>query len=196
MKTNLKGNVCRNSTFQVNRKKNDTGRRPLTSSNRAAIFVSTSCEERHNKPLAISLANQQKTTKLYFSSQVRKQFKLLAVPFKGTVIIYREGRATIFSKSAWKKIWPSPSTWQKKLWPSPYPFFYFHPIFFNKNNIFYKKMCSLQQLFCIFWKSWKAVFLRSQAKEANHSQPFVLYVFDDIFWPVFSSEGPSWSIES
>ena len=32
--------------------------------------------------LAINLASQQKTTKLYFSSQVRKQFKLLRVPFK------------------------------------------------------------------------------------------------------------------
>ena len=32
--------------------------------------------------LAINLASQQKTTKLYFSSQVRKQFKLLAFPFK------------------------------------------------------------------------------------------------------------------
>ena len=32
--------------------------------------------------LAINLASQQKTIKLYFSSQVRKQFKLLAVPFK------------------------------------------------------------------------------------------------------------------
>ena len=65
-------------------KKNDTGRRRLTSSKRGAIFVSTSCEERHNKPfwLAINLASQQKTTKLYFSSQVRKKFKLLAVPFK------------------------------------------------------------------------------------------------------------------
>ena len=31
---------------------------------------------------AINLANQQKTTKLFFSSQVRKQFKLLAVPCK------------------------------------------------------------------------------------------------------------------
>ena len=31
---------------------------------------------------AINLARQQKTTKLVFSSQVRKQFKLLAVPFK------------------------------------------------------------------------------------------------------------------
>ena len=36
--------------FQVNRKPNATGRRRLTTSNRAAIFVSTSCEERHNKP--------------------------------------------------------------------------------------------------------------------------------------------------
>ena len=32
--------------------------------------------------LAINLASQQKTTKLYFSSQLRKQFKLLAVPFR------------------------------------------------------------------------------------------------------------------
>ena len=31
---------------------------------------------------ALNLASQQKTTKLFFSSQVRKQFKLLAVPFK------------------------------------------------------------------------------------------------------------------
>ena len=30
----------------------------------------------------INLVSQQKTTKLFFSSQVRKQFKLLAVPFK------------------------------------------------------------------------------------------------------------------
>ena len=70
---NLKANVCRNSTFQVNRKKNATGRRRLTSSNRAAIFVSTSCEERHNKQLlAINLASQQKTTKLYFSSYCKE----------------------------------------------------------------------------------------------------------------------------
>ena len=32
--------------------------------------------------LAINLASQQKTTMLSFSSQVRKQFKLLVVPFK------------------------------------------------------------------------------------------------------------------
>ena len=31
---------------------------------------------------ALNLASQQKTTKLFFSSQVRKQFKLLAVPLK------------------------------------------------------------------------------------------------------------------
>ena len=29
-----------------------------------------------------NLASQQKTTKLFFSSQVRKEFKLLEVPFK------------------------------------------------------------------------------------------------------------------
>ena len=42
--TNLKANVCRNFTFQVNTRKNATGRRHLTSRNRIAIFVSTSCE--------------------------------------------------------------------------------------------------------------------------------------------------------
>ena len=84
--TNLKANVCRNSTFQVNRKKNATGRRRLTWSNLAAIFVSTSCKNDTTNAektfLAINLASQQKTTKLYFSSQVKKQFKLLTVPFE------------------------------------------------------------------------------------------------------------------
>ena len=47
--TKMKANFCRNSTFQVNRTKNATGTRRLTSSDWAAIFVSTSCEERHNK---------------------------------------------------------------------------------------------------------------------------------------------------
>ena len=31
---------------------------------------------------AVNLVSHQKTTKLFFSSQVRKQVKLLAVPFK------------------------------------------------------------------------------------------------------------------
>ena len=81
--TNLKANVCRNSTFQVNRKKNATGRRRLTSSNRAASFVSNLVRRTTQQTfLAINLASQQKTTKLYFSSQVKKQLKLLTVSFK------------------------------------------------------------------------------------------------------------------
>ena len=80
----MKANFCRNSTFQVNRTKNTTRKRRLTSSNRAAIFVTISCDERHNKPgfLAINSASQQETTKLYFISQVRKIFSLLTVSFK------------------------------------------------------------------------------------------------------------------
>ena len=69
--TNLKAIVYKNSTFQVNRKKNGTGRRRLTSSNRDAIFVSTSCEERHNKPFAYKLGelteNNKALTTLLFS---------------------------------------------------------------------------------------------------------------------------------
>ena len=82
-KTNLKANVRRISSFQVNRKNNATERRSLTSSNRAASFVSNLVRRTTQQNfLAINLASQQKTTKLYFSSQVRKQFKLLTVSFK------------------------------------------------------------------------------------------------------------------
>ena len=35
-----------------------------------------------SQELKQNVVSQQKPTKLYFSSQVRKQFKLLAVPFK------------------------------------------------------------------------------------------------------------------
>ena len=61
--------------FQVNRKKNDTGR--------CCHFCQHFMRRMTQQTLlAINLVSQQKTTKLYFSSQVRKQFKLLAVPFK------------------------------------------------------------------------------------------------------------------
>ena len=46
----MKAKVGRNSTFEVNRTKNATGKRHLTSNNRAAVTRSTSYEERHNKP--------------------------------------------------------------------------------------------------------------------------------------------------
>ena len=39
--------------------------------------------------LAINLASQQKTTKLHFSSQVRKQFKLLTVPLSHYAVFLR-----------------------------------------------------------------------------------------------------------
>ena len=79
----MKANVCKNSTFQVNRKKNGTGRQRLTSSNKAAIFCQHFMRRTTQQTLlAINLASQQKTKKLFFSSQLRKQFKLLTVPFK------------------------------------------------------------------------------------------------------------------
>ena len=63
--------------------KDDTGRQRLTSSNRAGHFCQHFMRKTTQQALlAINLASQQKTTKLHFSSQVRKQFKLLAVPFK------------------------------------------------------------------------------------------------------------------
>ena len=89
----MKANVSGNSTFRVNRKKNATGRRRLTSSNRAASFVSNLVRRTTQQTfLAINLASQQKTTKLYFSSQVRKQFKLLTVPFKPLRYCFRSDK--------------------------------------------------------------------------------------------------------
>ena len=41
---------------------------------------------------AINLASQQKTTKLFFSSQIRKQFKILAVPFKSLRCCWRSDK--------------------------------------------------------------------------------------------------------
>ena len=66
----------------VNRKKNDTGRPRLTSSNRAAFLSAVHAKNDTTNPFGKNLASQQKTTKLYFSSQVKKQLKLLAVSFK------------------------------------------------------------------------------------------------------------------
>ena len=76
----MKANVCRNSTFQVNREKNATGRRRLTTSRHfCQHFMRRTTQQTF---FTINLTRQQKTTKLYFSSQVRKQFKLLTVSFK------------------------------------------------------------------------------------------------------------------
>jgi len=49
---------------------------------------------------AINLASQQKTTKLFFSSQVRKQFKLLAVPLKSLRCCLRSGK--LVNCQVWK----------------------------------------------------------------------------------------------
>ena len=67
--TNLKANVCGNSTFQVNTSKNATWRRRLTSRNRMGIFVSISCEERHNKLFGYKLGESTENNKalLFFS---------------------------------------------------------------------------------------------------------------------------------
>ena len=81
--TNLKVNVCRNSTVQVNTRKNTTWKTTsyLEEPNRhfCQHFMRRTTQQTIS---VINLASQQKTTKLFFSSQVRKQFKLLAVPFK------------------------------------------------------------------------------------------------------------------
>ena len=55
----------------VSRKKNATGRRRLTSSNRATIFVSTSREKRHNKLFGYKLDESTENNKapLFFSGK-------------------------------------------------------------------------------------------------------------------------------
>ena len=63
--------------------------------------------------LAINLASQQKRTKLYLSSQIKKQFKLLTVPFKPLRCCLRSGKLVncqnstkIYIKTfVWFEIW-------------------------------------------------------------------------------------------
>ena len=80
---NLKANVRKNSTFQVNRKKKSyretTSYLEQPSRHFCQHFMRRTTQQ---TGLAINLASQQKTAKLYYSSQLRKQFKLLTVPFK------------------------------------------------------------------------------------------------------------------
>ena len=52
---------------------------------------------------AINLASQQKTTKLSFSSQVREQLKLLAVPFMSLRCCLRSDK--LVNCHVWKSFW-------------------------------------------------------------------------------------------
>ena len=83
-----------NPTFQVNTRKIATWKRRFTSRNRirrhfCQHFVRRTTQQTFS---AINLASQQKKTKLFFSSQVRKQFKLLAVPLKSLRCCLRSGK--------------------------------------------------------------------------------------------------------
>ena len=73
--TNLKANVYRHSTFQVNRRKNATWRRRSYLEEHChfcQLFKRRTTQQTFS---AINLASEQKITKLSPSSQVRKQFK-------------------------------------------------------------------------------------------------------------------------
>ena len=84
----LKANVCKNSTFQVNRKK-ATSYLEQPSRHFCEPFMWRTSQQ---TLLAINLASQQKTTKLYFSFQLRKQLKLLTVPFKPLRCCFRSDK--------------------------------------------------------------------------------------------------------
>ena len=75
--------VLKSSSEQIFSRKLPLGAPGVTSSNRTRHFCQhfmRRTTQHWTSPFG--LASQQKTTKLHFSSQVRKQFKLLAVPFK------------------------------------------------------------------------------------------------------------------
>ena len=77
----LKANVCKNSKFHVNRKKNSTGRQRATK-----LPFWSALHERNDttNPFGYKLGESTENNKAraLLSSQVRKQFKLLKVPFK------------------------------------------------------------------------------------------------------------------
>jgi len=64
--TNLKANVCKNSTFQVNRKENGTGRWRLTSSNRAAILSTLYAKNDTTNPFGYKLGESTENNKALF----------------------------------------------------------------------------------------------------------------------------------
>ena len=77
MTKKMKANVCRNSTFQVNRTKNGTRKRRLTSSNRAAMSALHRKNDKTNL-FGYKLGELKENNKalLFFSG--KKQFKLLS----------------------------------------------------------------------------------------------------------------------
>ena len=82
--TKLKENVWRNFKFQENRT-NAIGKRRLNSSNRDAmstLYGKNDTTDLSGYKLGELTGNKKKNKKLYFSSQVRKQFKILTVPFE------------------------------------------------------------------------------------------------------------------
>ena len=84
--TKMKANVCWTSMFRVNTTKNATGKRRLTSSNLAAslAFMRRTAQQTTNNKLGELTENN----KAPFSSQERKQFKLLTVPFKTITLLF------------------------------------------------------------------------------------------------------------
>ena len=89
--TNLKANVCRDSTFQVNRTKEcymteTTSYLEEPSRHFCQHFLRGTTQQTFS---AINLASQQKTTKAFFSSQVGKQFKLFTAPLKPSRCCFR-----------------------------------------------------------------------------------------------------------
>ena len=86
LQTKMKANVCWTSMFRVNTTKNATGKRRLTSSNLAAslAFMRRTAQQTTNNKLGELTENN----KAPFSSQVRKQFKLLTVPFNTITLLF------------------------------------------------------------------------------------------------------------
>ena len=99
--TKLKESVWRNSTFQVNRT-NATGKRRLNSSNWVAMSTLQRKKDTTNlSGYKLGELTENKKKKFYFSSQLRKQFKILTVLFEplrpsSEVIILRIDLVTIF----------------------------------------------------------------------------------------------------
>ena len=72
--------------FELNTTKNATGKRSLTSSNLAgslAFVRRTALQTTNNKPGELT-----ENSNAPFSSQVRKQFKLLTVPFNTITLLF------------------------------------------------------------------------------------------------------------
>ena len=108
-KKKMKANVCRNSTFQVNRTKNGTGKRRLTSSNRATMSALHRKKDKTNLfGYELGEVTEYNKALLFFSTSPnlkwRKRMNIYSVIWLREVSNRCQKLSELQPKSAWLRL--------------------------------------------------------------------------------------------